>query len=348
MYSLYKYFAGKEHKLLYLFLEITRRCNLSCRHCGSDCDSSWRGKTLSKKSWFSIVDYFSAHYSPELLFVITGGEPLCADFLPELGRRINRRGRNWGLVTNGMDATPDRIKELEQAGASSITISLDGLEPQHNWLRNSKQAFTKVRSAMECIGRSSFAFKDVVTCVHPANLESLDAIGKIVIDSGMNSWRLFRIFPSGRAKHADNLALSFEQTREMVDWIKKNRDFYGKAGVDCSLSCEGYLPINIDRMVRNEPFFCRSGINMASILVDGTITGCSNNPSAMAQGSIESDDFVKVWEEGFKFYRNKKLHAKGACRTCGQFRHCQGGSMHLWEDTESGPAFCYFKNIHED
>ena len=95
LYNLYRDIAVSQHELLYLFLEVTRACNLSCRHCGSDCGTEQAGPVLTPESWLSIVDHVSARFSPSLVFVITGGEPLTWPHLATLGARIARNGRRW-------------------------------------------------------------------------------------------------------------------------------------------------------------------------------------------------------------------------------------------------------------
>ena len=46
----YKQLEIHEHKLLYLFLEITQRCNLNCLHCGSDCTAAVDSPELTTES----------------------------------------------------------------------------------------------------------------------------------------------------------------------------------------------------------------------------------------------------------------------------------------------------------
>ena len=72
LYNIYKDFETTEHKLIYVFLEITRKCNLSCTHCGSDCSKDSSMNEMTTESWLSIIDYLNYIYKP--FFVITGGE----------------------------------------------------------------------------------------------------------------------------------------------------------------------------------------------------------------------------------------------------------------------------------
>lgn len=339
----YKKIEIKSHQLLYLFLEITRRCNLNCLHCGSDCKSSIGQAELTTESWLKIIDYMSEHFSPQLSFVITGGEPLTHPDLFRIGEQIQSKGRRWGMVSNGLALDAHAFERLISAGIYSLTLSLDGTETAHNKLRNHPKAFTRVSSALKRIGQSDIPFKDVVTCVYPGNIDELERVAELLIEYGIRYWRLFRIFPSGRAKDNDELLLSFEDTQRMLNWIAENRDSYRARGLELSYSCEGYLPMDLDLKVRDMPFFCRAGINVASILSDGTITGCTNNDSYFHEGNILRDNFARLWEKGFRKFRDRSWAREGICADCPHFKDCQGSSIHLWHEPSDGIAFCYLK-----
>jgi MoaA/NifB/PqqE/SkfB family radical SAM enzyme len=117
------------------------------------------------------------------------------------------------------------------------------------------------------------------------------------------SWRLFPIFPAGRAQDNPELLLSPEQTREMIEWVMAHKKSLLKQGLVVNLSCEGWLPWHIDRQVRDTPFFCRAGVNIASILCDGIITGCPNNSARFFEGNILHENFGYVWQNGFTQFR---------------------------------------------
>lgn len=345
LHQYYKKLEIQDHLLTYLFLEITKKCNLNCLHCGSDCISLPQSHELTTQSWIKIVNYVREHFSKSVVFVITGGEPLLHKGLTTIGKAIIKNEMRWGTVTNGMLLTSDKMKELVDAGIYSITISLDGMEKAHNKLRNHRKAFEKVNNALHVIGKTDLAFKDAVTCVYPENLNQLDDIAKLLIDKGFTSWRLFRIFPSGRAAKNAGILLTYRQTWHMIDWIRQHRKAYKKQGLTIDLSCEGWLPFDIDRQVRSYPFFCRAGINIASILSDGTITGCSNNAPSFYAGNILKDDFATVWNQRFDVFRKREWIENTKCNTCEFVKKCCGGSIHLWELGSDKPKFCYAKDI---
>lgn len=341
LHQLYKRIETARPSLYYLFFEITRRCNLSCRHCGSDCSAETGFPELSLDSWKSIIDYVASRFSPPPAIVITGGEPFMRKDLPDIAEHMGRRGLRWGMVSNGFQLDFRLWDTLIHNGLESVTISLDGSPETHRYLRIHPESYQRAVSTLSYLSASCLTRLDVVSCVHPAALKALDETAEKLCELKVPSWRLFRIFPSGRAGRSSSLCLSSEQSREMLEWIAQRRPALKKQGLDVQLSCEGYVPFSLDKQLRSQPFFCRAGINIASILSDGSITGCSNNHPDFVQGSVLHDDFADVWLNRFNDFRTRDWIPDGACRSCQEWQRCQGSSMHLWNKSMGKPAFCY-------
>jgi sulfatase maturation enzyme AslB (radical SAM superfamily) len=86
--------------------------------------------------------------------------------LPECGRKLRQHGFLWGIVTNGYDYTPDMHGRLLAAGMGSISLSLDGPEGAHNWLRGNDRSFNRAVKALALITSSKYLTYDVITCVN--------------------------------------------------------------------------------------------------------------------------------------------------------------------------------------
>ena len=71
----------------------------------------------------------------------SGGEVLVRSDLEEAGREVTRRGYAWGMVTNGLALDADRLRSLMDAGLRSISISFDGFEDAHNYIRRNPRSF---------------------------------------------------------------------------------------------------------------------------------------------------------------------------------------------------------------
>lgn len=74
----------REHPLRQLFWECTLRCNLHCRHCGSDCKVQVGQQDMPKEDFLRVLDSVAKKCDPNKVFVvISGGEPLMRDDLEE-------------------------------------------------------------------------------------------------------------------------------------------------------------------------------------------------------------------------------------------------------------------------
>ena len=184
------------HPLRQLFWESTLRCNVHCLHCGSDCLSSIETPDMPAADFLRVIDTeVTPHVNPgSVMVVISGGEPLMRKDLVEVGRALKERGYPWGMVTNGLALTEAKFRELREAGLRSITVSCDGLEQDHIWLRQHPLAFEGATRAIGLIAadRSNPALAwDVVTCVNRRTIGHLaeirDMLGVWVYATGVYS-----------------------------------------------------------------------------------------------------------------------------------------------------------------
>lgn len=283
--------------------------------------------------------------SPPKHFIvaITGGEPLLRKDLEKAGREIRKCGMRWGIVTNGHLYTERRHSSLLNAGMGSITISLDGLEDSHNWLRNNSRSFGKVDRAIALASGSTRLNFDVVTCVNRKNLHELPEIYQYLKKKGVSAWRLFTITPIGRAVQHPDLKLTGPEFQEVMKFIVRKRNM---GEMDVKFSCEGYVGA-YELKVRDTPFFCRAGINIGSVLIDGSISACPNIDRSFVQGNIYEDSLNDVWNTRFQPFRDRSWTRRGKCADCKDFADCQGNGFHFWHGEKQEPLVCHKALIKE-
>lgn len=333
----------KEHPLRQLFWECTLRCNVSCRHCGSDCRKLSTVSDMPREDFFRVLDGIARKTDPHRVFVtVTGGEPLLRDDLELCGKGIYERGFPWGMVTNGLALTPERYDALCHSGMHSITVSLDGLEENHNWMRRHPDSFRMVDQAINLLVASPDIVFDIVTCVNQRNYDQLPAIRDYLIGKGVHHWRIYSIFPVGRAAKDPMMQISNEQFRGMLDFIRQTRQ---EGRIIASYGCEGFLG-RYEGEVRNLWFDCQAGVTVGSVMADGSIAACASIRSDFNQGNIYEDDFMEVWEHRYAPYRNREWMHEGDCRDCSFWRYCQGNGMHL-RDSDGKLILCHLQKITE-
>lgn len=331
-----------EHRLKCLIWECTLKCNLSCKHCGSDCSYNNEMRDMPYDDFVTALDALEEHIPPQKLRItFSGGEPLMRPDLIECGSDLSLRGYSWGMVTNGLLLTHSKIAELANAGLKSISISLDGLEPYHNHFRGNSNSYLKVIEALKELKKYPSIFTSVVTCVTPENIDQLEALKALLLDDiKIGSWRLYPIFPIGRASSDSSLLLQTKQLHKLLGLIKQ----YRESGYNVKFSCEGFLG-DYEGEVRPHFYNCMAGVSVASIRVNGDISGCNSIRYNYSEGNIYKDNLWEVWQTGFNKYRNRSWAKSGICSKCKVFKHCLGGGIHLRNENEE-IVQCLYNKLH--
>ena len=117
-------------------------------------------------------------------------------------------------------------------------------------------------------------------------------------------------------------------------------------GIDIKFSCESYVG-KYEKEVRDSFFFCRAGVNIASVLIDGSISACPNINRQFVQGNIYKDRFLDIWDNKFEIMRNRTWTKTGVCLNCKDYNNCNGGAMHLWTEKQDCIMACLNKEIEK-
>lgn len=343
----------KRHQLDYLFWETTLRCNLNCLHCGSDCTKASGINDMPLADFVKVLDDVKKNNPVKKLTVcITGGEPLLRKDLEQAGREIIKRGFKWGIVTNALALDKKRFYSLINAGMGSVSFSLDGFLEEHTYLRQNPNSFDKVIEAIKLVVEFTkenpyFGF-DIITCVHSKNISILDEFRDFLISLGVARWRIFSIFPSGRAKD-NKLGLSPIEYKNLMDFISDTRSYKNKEGKSIFLnySCEGYLgPYELK--ARDYFYFCHGGITVGSVWCNGNVGAClSVRSPSLIQGNIYKRSFMDIWNNEFKAARDRSWSKIGKCKKCKKFKLCLGNSLHLYDSLEREVGRCNYQIISQ-
>lgn len=334
--------AKKSHRLDYLFWECTLRCCLLCRHCGSDCLRESGVPDMPYEDFLRVADEIAAQYDPNRVFItITGGEPLLRNDLEKCGLELYRRGYPWGIVTNAMLLDDERFAKLANAGMHSISISLDGLEESHNWLRRNGESFGRAAGALRASARYPKIITEAITCVTQKNIGEFDQIKRLLISLGVKRWRLFDIFPKGRAKENDLLRVTSNQFRYMMDFIAATRR---EGRIELQYGCDGFLGA-MEKRVRPGYMFCRAGVSVASVLADGSISACPSLRDDYIQGNIYRDNFLDCWNGRFGIMRDRSWMKTGKCLDCEVYQWCDGNGLHLRDEKTGGLLYCQYEML---
>lgn len=335
----------KTPRLRCLFIELTDRCNLNCRHCGSECDPN-KSRYIDTEIVFKLLDELTNDFSnEEFMICLTGGEPLLHPEFESIVRKINDCDIPWGMTTNAVLIDKEMAAKLKMLRLGSISISLDGLKEEHEWLRRIPGSFEKTVDGIKNLHNSGIDVQ-VTTVVHKKNFDKLEAMYNFMRELDIRSWRLINVDPIGRASKLDDLILSKDEIIELNEFIRKKR-FQVNIPMDVCYGCSHYLSFEYENETRDYYFQCGAGTTVASILCNGDIYGCLDieRRPTLVQGNIRTEKFIDVWYTRFKEYRYDRSELCEECKNCSEREYCGGDSMHTWDFDSNKPKLCLWRKI---
>lgn len=177
---------------------VTGLCNYRCRHC-------FVGDTADQLT-FSDLEILCRRMEEACVreVILTGGEPLLRNDLPELLRLLAECGiRVISISTNGSLLTERTLREIRESGHQpEITVSYDGDAGQHDWLRNVSGAEEAVFRALDLCREAGFTTGALMT-LHRRNIGQLrSGLGKLA-DHGCSTVKVKPLLPLGRAAGTD-------------------------------------------------------------------------------------------------------------------------------------------------
>lgn len=320
----------RDHPLRYLFLEVTRRCNLACVYCGSGCTGREQPAELSSADFVEVARQVASDFDARRVMVaVTGGEPLLKDGVFDLLRELHRLGFPYGMVTNGQNMNPALARDLVAAGIGSISLSLDA-PPEVNDRLRGRGAAARVADAIRCLKEAGFEGKlEVITTVTTPALPLLDEMRRHVAAMRVPLWRVAPVMPIGRAAARPDLVPDASGARAILEYVRAARSDGLLPSPE--FSEEGFVGHRFEGMVRPYLCQCRAGITVAGIRCDGRIGACPELSEAFDQGHVRTDRLKTVWEQGYGTLRDRSWARAGQCADCRFWDTCQGGALHLYE-----------------
>ena len=321
--------------LRWLFFEVTDRCNLRCRHCGSRCTAEGHALTAN-----DVERTLASIKGGKPTVCLTGGEPMMHPDFFEIAGLVKEMGFNWGMTTNATLIDTEAAEKLRQAGMSTVSVSLDGMESSHDSLRQKAGAWRLALRGLEALQKAGFK-PQVTTVLHQGNFDELEPLYEMLCGIGITSWRPINVEPIGRACESADLLLTPDQFMYLLSYIREKR-FDPDNPMEVTFGCSHYLGLDYERMVRDHYFLCGAGILTASVRSNGDICACLDieNRPELVQGNIHRDNFMDVWLDRFEVFRGDRTAASSKCIECPERFICGGDSTHTWDFGKNEPLLC--------
>jgi radical SAM protein with 4Fe4S-binding SPASM domain len=349
-----------------VFWNITRDCNLSCRHCYLNAGPGRNtGDELTTSEAISLIDDLSALGVP--LLIVTGGEPLVRPDLWDILAHARDQGIALALSSNGTLITPETARRLKQSGVEYVGISLDGADREtHEHLRQVPGCFDAALDGLAYC-RMAGIKTGVRFTATKENQKDIDRMIRLSRKIGTDRFCVYWLVPSGRGRelcHDEGLVpgdspvildtlyrwaretapdgmefLSVDAPQDIVFLLErlKGEDSREYAHARELLDCQGVG--------------CSAGLRVASIDPAGIVYPCQfAQVDRFRIGSIRERRFSTLWNDPqnpvLQEFRNKTHNLEGACSRCEYKMICGGGcrvrAWHATGDFYAPDPFCGF------
>ncbi|GHV48074.1 hypothetical protein FACS189499_06780 [Clostridia bacterium] len=333
-----------KYTLMNVIWETTHGCNLRCSHCGSSCDDSLPDELNAEES-LCLAEQIT-ELNPQLI-TLTGGEPLLRNDWPQVVARLQEKSNEdcvIQMITNGTLVTTDIAKRMKECGLKYVTISIDGLQEQHDYTRGNG-VFQKCCDAIAILQEQGITV-GVNTTLTKENIGDLPELKQLLIGFGVLRWQLQTAAPMGNFVKRINSMLEPNTFKNIIDFAY---DVNKEGKITILLTEEiGYysrkeaIARQMDLKTSLLPVWrgCNSGIKSVGILANGDIIGCNSiRDKSFVEGNIRERSVSEIWNDENSFSWRRKLKKEmlsGFCKTCMYGDVCLGGCSNVRLTREGG------------
>jgi len=250
-------------------LNITRKCNLRCKHCFSDSGNPDPNE-LTTEELFNLIDQMKD--AGTFFLAIGGGEPLLRD---DLFRIIKYARENFiavSIVTNGLLINKEIAKKFDELNLNTITVSIDGLEKTHDQVRgkgNFRKAINKIKILRKYCRTAPLAMR---VTINSLNIDEYKELIRLAEKLSLDLIRFTPILLFGRVK--DNQDLLINQN-EYIRFLENTQNI--KSKIELDLPGKSRIKIDFsgkDDIVRPGEFGCHCGKEACWITQSGDFYPC--------------------------------------------------------------------------
>lgn len=195
---------------------LTRRCNLRCRHCYSvSADVDFPGE-LDHAQAMAVLEDLGAFGIPAL--ILSGGEPMARPDVFEIAARAREMNLYLALSTNGTRIAGEAVDRVAAIGFDYVGISLDGIGATNDWFRGQTGAFGRALEGIRaCRARGvKVGLRFTLTEDNARQLPELLALADA---EGVDKFYLSHLVYAGRGDKHRGADASWRRSREAMDLL---------------------------------------------------------------------------------------------------------------------------------
>ena len=210
-------------KLKQIFLYITNKCNLECKHCYMEIGETDKAE-MSLEGYVSVLEELISLGATKATFL--GGEPTIHPDLSEMVKIAREAGMDYlRLDTNG-EFRKEFLEDENLKCLDDICFSLDGAnEITHGKIRNERNYYNVLKN-IEYAVNLGYNVR-VTTTLNSLNIEEVGRMIELLEGMNVNTLNLHLTSNNGRTRNNDWLLIEPEEWMERYTDILENVPSYG-------------------------------------------------------------------------------------------------------------------------
>lgn len=347
---------------------ITRACNLSCKHCYLGAEPLPADDELSFGEALALIDEMAGMGVPML--ALSGGEPLSRPDVYRLCEYAVSRGVRTILSTNGTLITPQVARRIREAGFSYVGISIDGWQETHDEFRGQEGAFQRAVAGIRAVMGEGLPIGVRIT-VTRVNRDDLERVLDMAVREGIPRFSIFQLVYAGRGRDMVDWDMERAERRELIGYVIDKVLALNAAGarteiVTADNYADGvYLYRHITRTqperaaevreILRVQAGCTAGDKLINIDYRGDVHPCPYWQHR-SLGNVRDKGLAAIWsdmqDDFLRRMRDKPRHLMGRCARCSYTDICGGcrvrAEMAYGDPMAEDPA-CYLteEEIHD-
>ena len=319
------------HRPILAVWEVTLRCDLSCRHCGSRAGRV-RPNELTTAECLDLVHQLADLGTREVALI--GGEAYLREDWLEIIAAIKASGMMPTMTTGGRGLTLERTQGAKRAGLRAVSVSIDGEEETHDRLRGVQGSHRSALEAFENLRAAGIPFS-ANTQINRLSVGELPLILERIAAAGAQAGSSSSPWPWGaRADEPDVLLQPYDLVAlfPVLDRLVERARARSRSTVVAGNNI-GYFGPHEDalrgRTQKGHSAGCGAGRATIGIEADGAIKGCpSLATKAWAGGTVRDTPLRQIWQrsEPLRYTRDRTVaDLWGYCATCYYADECRAG-----------------------
>lgn len=341
---------------IYAVWEITLKCDLACRHCGSRAGRE-RPEELTTEQCFDLARQMAELGVKEVTLI--GGEAYLRNDWTDIVAEVRRLGMDCTMTSGGRGITVERAAAAAKAGLMSTSISLDGMGATHDRLRAVDGSYSAALRSMKHL-RDAGVPVSVNTQINRLTQHELPALLEVLIENRVHAWQLQLTVPMGRAADEPEMMLQPYELLEVFPRLAEllPRAKAGKVRVFPGNNVGYFGPFEHllrAHMPTGHSGSCGAGRVTLGIEADGTLKGCpSLQTEDWAGGNILDSSLKDVWERSqrLRYTRDRTVEDLwGYCRECYYASECKAGCTWMGHSLFGKPGnnpYCHHRALEMD